>query len=95
VSFNVGKICLISKGPVLSVKLEHWSFLPPQHLLGIPQLLSGLPYVEFRAPSPLDNRRPEPDRFACVVPANHVVSSRTVKLSDTKQKEYTSEKESE
>jgi len=55
--------------------IEHWSFFLSQHLLGIPQLLSGLLYVESRASGPLNNRFPETDRFACVASAHRIVSS--------------------
>lgn len=61
------------------MEIELWRFLPPQHLLGVSQLLPGLLHVESRVSSPLNNRCPETDRFACVVSAHRVVSSDFVK----------------
>ena len=66
---------LPSIGPLVSVAIECWPFLPSQHLLGIPQLLSCPPYVKSRAPGPLNNRCPEFHCFPCMVSIHHMVSS--------------------
>ena len=74
----------VSNGPVLSVEIEHWSFLPSQHLLGMAQMLSDLLYVKPRAPSPLNNSCPESYRFVCMVPTHHIVSTGPVKHRERK-----------
>lgn len=80
----VFELCSISNGLVLSMETEIWSFFPPQHLLGIPQLLPGLLHVKSRASSPFNNCCPEPHRFACMISTHLVVSSRLVKSLRTK-----------
>jgi hypothetical protein len=76
---TVAEICSTRDGPLSIVEIQQRSLLPSQHLLCILQLLSGLINVKSRAPSPLDDRCPESNRFACVDPTHHAVSSGLVK----------------